>query len=362
SAMGHETDRLEDLAAQVSPHPQRRELDMLLSAGERITMALVSMILNDLHIPAISFTGSQSGIITDTHHSKARIVTIHATRIETELALGKVVVVAGFQGVSQEKEVTTLGRGGSDTTAVALAAALHAVRCEIYTDVAGVYAVDPRIRPDSRKIERISYDEMIELAGAGCHILEPRSVIFAKKFNIPVWVGSSFAEDSGTIITHSSGDQTGPILGIALNEKEAIISLIGLTGKASHTQRILRELADNNVPVEILFQRYSSEGSIDFSIAIPETECQQAREIIDKIARDGMTREIVRWDSLARISIIGKGMKGIPGIAVKFVGALKNGKIPVFIISTADSRISAFVPRKMCHQAVNTVADVFQLP
>lgn len=360
SAMGRETDRLLSLASQVSKHPDKRELDMLLTAGERITMALLAMTLKDGGIPAISFTGSQSGIITDTKHNRAKIVTIQATRIEAELEQHKVVIVAGFQGVSREKEVTTLGRGGSDTSAVALAAALKATRCEIYTDVSGVFAIDPRIIPGAEKILRISYDEMIEFAGAGSKILEARSVIFARNFNIPLWIGTSFDDEEGTMIDSEGAEIKKPVCGIAINAKECVLTFQGIKDSAL-LQNVLLELCDNNVPLELLYQSLQNDKGTDFSFAFPESDYEQALKIGDRLMKESLIEDRIIWESLARISIIGRGMKGVPGITVQFLGALRKAGIPSFIITTSDMRISAFIPRKMVNIGTESVARAFQL-
>jgi len=361
SAMGHETDRLLDLVRTITDCPDNRELDMLLTTGERITMALLAITLNDCGVPAISFTGSQSGIITDTKHTRAKIVTIHANRIEAELSQGKVVVVAGFQGVSQKKEVTTLGRGGSDTTAVALAAALGATRCEIYTDVPGVFAVDPRLRESAAWVPVISFDEMIELAGAGSQIMETRSVLFAKRYNLPLWIGSLMYQAEGTIV-NSQGEQSArPVLGVALSKEETVFSLIGLASYHSVITEILSELADNNVPLEILFQCFGRNAQNCFSIIVPDAESSRVKHAIETSGHAHHIGQIVTWDNLARVSIIGKGMKGVPGITVKMLSALNKMRVPVFIMSTSDVRISAYIPRHVGALAVNLVADAFGL-
>lgn len=361
SAMGDETDRLMDLVNSITRNPNRRELDMLLTSGERITMALLAIILNDNGVPAISFTGSQSGIITDTAHTRAKIVTIRASRIEAELASGKVVVVAGFQGVSRTKEVTTLGRGGSDTTAVALAGTLGATRCEIYTDVPGIFAIDPRLRESASRIPVISFDEMIELSGAGSQVMETRSVIFAQRFDLPLWVGSLVFPNAGTIINSRGGTSDRPVLGVALSKGETIFSLIGCPDCQSDFTRLLSDFAQNNIPLELLYQNLPRTDRIIYTIIIPDAETLQIEQNINRLIGNREVKQVVKWDNLARVSIIGQGMKGVPGITVTMLGALYDHKIPVFITSTSDVRISAYIPRKMGQNAVNCIADVFGL-
>jgi aspartate kinase len=361
SAMGDTTDELLDLAAKVSDRPHDRELDMLLTAGERISMALLSMAIIDLGRQAISFTGSQAGIVTDTSHGKAKIIEVRARRIRDGLADGKIAIVAGFQGVSTEDEVTTLGRGGSDATAVAIAAGLGADVCEIYTDVEGVFTADPRIVPEARKLHRVSYEEMLELAASGAKVLMARSVEFARNHGVTVHVRSSFGEGEGTWVVKEEEMEQPIISGIAHDTSEAKVTVSGVPDRPGVAARVFRALADAGVNVDMIVQNVSEAGHTDITFTVPVTELARAEPILEATAREVDARGVTTDQDIAKVSLVGAGMKTHPGVAADMFDALADAGINIEVISTSSIRISCVVRAQDVERAVQAIHDRFRL-
>jgi aspartate kinase len=372
SAMGHTTDELLDLAAQVSTVPLPRELDMLLTAGERISMALLSMAINELGRGAISFTGSQAGIVTDTTHGKARILEVKAKRVREALDGGSIAIVAGFQGVSTAFDVTTLGRGGSDTTAVALAAALDADYCEIYTDVDGVFTADPRLVPTARKLHAVSYEEMLEMSASGAKVLMLRSVEYARNYQVLLHVRSSFTEDEGTWIREEDERMERAIIsGIAHDTSEAKVTILGVPDKPGVAARVFRPLADEGVNVDMIVQNASavasgSEGAepqrrTDIFFTLPKDDLGRAEPIL-KAIQDAVGAEGVTTDpEIAKVSLVGAGMKTHPGVAADMFDALADAGINIEIISTSSIRVSCVIRATEVERAVAVIHDRFDL-
>lgn len=347
SAMGDTTDDLLRMAYEIAPAPEPRELDMLLTAGERIAMSLLAIAVCARGCRAASYTGSQAGIITDTHHGAAKIVEIRPRRIAESLAAGNVVIVAGFQGLSTSYDITTLGRGGSDTTAVALAAALGAEVCEIYTDVDGVFTADPRVVPEARKLDRISYEEMLELAASGAKVLQSRSVEYARRNDVPIHVRSSFHEGPGTWVVKEEEMQVGmeaPLIsGVALDETEAKITFEQVPDRPGIAARLFRAVASQGVNVDMIVQNVSHEGVTDLSFTVPRGEIPRIEAALDDIAHEvGAVRFSVDED-IAKVSLVGAGMKSHPGVAADMFDALAAEGINIEMISTSAIRISCVV-------------------
>lgn len=362
SAMGHTTDELLDLAAQVSPSPHERELDMLLTAGERISMALLSMAIIDLGRQAISFTGSQAGIVTDASHGRAKILEVKARRVLEALEAGKVAIVAGFQGVSTEDDVTTLGRGGSDATAVALAAALAADACEIYTDVDGVFTADPRLVPGARKLAELSYEEMLELATSGAGVLMPRSVEFARNHGVVVHVRSSFTGAEGTWVRREDDLMEKAIIsGVAHDASEAKVTISGVPDQPGVAARVFRPLADAGVNIDMIVQNVSVAGRSDISFTVPVTDLDRADPILRAVAGEVGATAVATDTDVAKVSVVGAGMKTHPGIAADMFDALADAGINIEIISTSPIRISCVVRASDVERAVAVVHDRFRL-
>ena len=362
SAMGRVTDELLALSHEVSPLPEPRELDMLLSVGERISCALAAMAINDLGHKAISLTGSQAGIVTDTSHGKAKIVDIRAHRIHEALEADQIVLVAGFQGVSTDFEVTTLGRGGSDLTAVALAAALDADVCEIFTDVEGVFTADPRIVPEARKLSVVSYEEMLELSASGGKVLMLRSVEFARNHGVRIHVRSSFNDTEGTLVTSQEELMEQPIIsGIAHDTSEAEITILGVPDRPGIAAALFRKLADETVNVDMIVQNVSAEGHTDISFTVPKSELIRIGPVIEAVAAEVGARGVQQDSEIAKISLIGAGMKSNPGVAADMFDALAEAGINIGIISTSSIRISCVVPAGEVERAVQVVHDKFRL-
>jgi aspartate kinase len=373
SAMGDTTDELIDLAEQVSPIPAGREFDMLLTAGERISMALLAMAIKNLGHEAQSFTGSQAGVITDSVHNKARIIDVTPGRIRTALDEGNIAIVAGFQGVSQDKkDITTLGRGGSDTTAVALAAALDAEVCEIYTDVDGVFTADPRVVKKARKIEWISPEDMLELASSGSKVLLHRCVEYARRYNIPIHVRSSFSGLRGTWVSnephasHEQGDQPmeqAIISGVAHDTSEAKVTVVGVPDKPGEAAMIFRAIADAEVNIDMVVQNVSaaSTGLTDISFTLPKTEGRKAIDALER-TKGAIGFESLRYDDqIAKISLVGAGMKTNPGVTAGFFEALSNAGVNIELISTSEIRISVVTRADDVNEAVRAVHTAFGL-
>jgi aspartate kinase len=362
SAMGDTTDELLELAAAVSPGRHPRELDMLLGAGERISIALLSMAILDLGRDAVSFTGEQAGIVTDTAHGKAKIVDVRSTRVQEALAAGKIAIVAGFQGVTAEAEATTLGRGGSDTTAVALAAALGADACEIYTDVEGVYTADPRIVADARKLAAVSYEEMLELSASGAKVLMLRSVEFARRHGVTIHVRSSLTPAEGTWVRKEEDLMEQAIVsGIAHDTSEAKVTLLAVPDQPGIAARIFRPLADEGVNVDMIVQNVSAEGHTDLSFTLPREDLAKADPILAVIAREVDAAGVETDEDVAKVSLVGAGMKSDPGVAAGMFEALAEAGINIQIISTSSIRISCVVRGSEVERAVRAVHDRFRL-
>ncbi|CAN5591908.1 aspartate kinase [soil metagenome] len=362
SAMGDSTDELVSLAAQVSPTPRERELDMLLTAGERISMALLSMAIIELGHEAISFTGSQAGIVTDTSHGRARIVEVRARRVLEALNNGKIVIVAGFQGVSTDYDVTTLGRGGSDTTAVALAAALEADVCEIYTDVEGVFSADPRIVPGARKLHAVSWEEMLELAASGAKVLMLRSVEYARNYGVLIHVRSSFSEEEGTWVREEDERMEQAIIaGVAHDTSEAKVTIVAVPDQPGVAARIFRPLADEGVNVDMIVQNVSEHGRTDISFTLPKEDLKRASAMVEATAAAVGAEGIRTDEEIAKVSLVGAGMKSHPGVAADMFDALSDLGINIDIISTSSIRISCVVAASEVERAVRAIHDRFQL-
>ena len=362
SAMGHSTDELVSLAAQVSEEPNPRELDMLLTSGERISMALLSMVISDLGYEAISLTGSQAGIVTDTTHGKARILEVKGDRVRQALAANKIAIVAGFQGVSTAYDVTTLGRGGSDTTAVALAAALGADRCEIYTDVDGVYTADPRIVPGARKLHAVSYEEMLEMAASGAGVLMLRSVEYARNHGVVLHVRSSFGYEDGTWIKEEDERMERAIIsGVAHDTSEAKVVIQNVPDTPGIAARVFRPLADEGFNIDMIVQNVSAEGRTDISFTMPMDDLRRAKPVLDEIAASVGAEGVARDPDIAKISLVGAGMKTHPGVAADMFDALSDAGINIEIISTSSIRVSCVIRAFEVERAVKAIHDRFKL-
>lgn len=362
SAMGKSTDNLIKLANEVSSVQPARELDMLLTTGERISMTLVCMALAGVGVDAISFTGSQVGIITDTVHTKAKILEVKGDRVREALAQGKVCVVAGFQGLSTDKEITTLGRGGSDTTAVALAAALNADSCEIYTDVTGVFSADPRIVPQARKLQHVNFDEMLEMAGAGSKVLALRSVEFARNHNVPIQVRSSFTWEPGTWVTSQEPSMEDPIIsGVVTDVGEAKVTVRKVPDRPGISASLFEQLAESNVNVDMIVQNTSTDGNTDISFTVPKADMKVAQGIVESVAKEIGAAGIAQDDSIAKISLVGAGMKTSPGIAAKMFRTLADIGVNIEMISTSTIRISVVIAAADLEKAARSLHTAFGL-
>jgi aspartate kinase len=366
SAMGDTTDDLIQLAYQVTARPDNRELDLLLSTGETVSATLMAMALHDLHQPAVSLTGAQAGIRSTRVFSSARITDIHPDRISTELRHGKVVIVTGFQGVTEDQDITTLGRGGSDTTAVALACALHAERCEIYTDVEGIFTADPRVVPNARKVAEIGYEEMLELAQLGARVMHPRAVELGELHDMPILVASSFSDVPGTLI-HRYGDVDMPmeirknVRGIAHDSDVARITLMGVPDRPGVAAAIFEPLAQANISVDTIAQSSGADGTTDLSFTISRGALERAVQITQSVAPRIGAATVDTADDLAKVSIVGTGMQSAPGYAARMFGTLAAAGINISIISTSDIRITCVIPRARAQDAVRVLHEAFEL-
>jgi aspartate kinase len=369
SAMGDTTDELRDLASQVSPLPPGRELDMLLTAGERISMALLAMAIANLGLEGRSFTGSQAGVITDAAHGKARIIDVTPGRIQLALDDGAIPIVAGFQGVSQTtKDITTLGRGASDTTAVALAAALGADMCEIYTDVDGVFTADPRIVPGARRIPRISYEEMLEMAACGAKVLMLRCVEYARRYAIPIHVRSSFSNREGTWVTGTATQEDGEmeqaiISGVAHDRSEAKITVVGVPDKVGEAARIFRAIAAAAINIDMIVQNISAAatGRTDISFTVPRADGQAAMTSLGRLQDEVGFESLLYDDRIGKVSVVGAGMRSHPGVSATFFGALAEAGVNIEMISTSEIRISVVVDENDVRAAVEAAHQAFDL-
>ncbi len=368
SAMGDTTDELIDLAQQVSPLPAGRELDMLLTAGERISMALLAMAIGNLGQEARSFTGSQAGVITDGSHGKAKIIDVTPGRIQQALDIGAVAIVAGFQGVSQDtKDITTLGRGGSDTTAVALAAALEADVCEIYSDVDGVFTADPRIVPAARKRDRISYEEMLEMAACGAKILHLRCVEYARRYKMPIHVRSSFSQKTGTWISDDDAEvdnmEQAIIAGVAHDRSEAKITVVGVPDKVGEAARIFEALSTAQINLDMIVQNVSAAATnlTDISFTLPRDDGQVAMAALAQLKDEVGYDSLLYDDRIGKVSLIGAGMRSHPGVTAKFFAALAAAGVNIEMISTSEIRISVIVDESQVDDAVTATHSSFEL-
>jgi aspartate kinase len=366
SAMGQHTDELVALAREVSPRPEPRELDMLISVGERVSCALVAMAISDLDQQAISLTGSQAGIVTDTVHGKAKIVEVRGARIHQALDENKIVLVAGFQGVSTEFNITTLGRGGSDTTAVALAAALSADACEIYTDVDGVFTADPRIVPNAKRLDTVTYEEMLELAASGAKVLMLRCVEYARRYGIPVHVRSSYSQLPGTIVAGSMEDlpvEQAIITGVAHDRSEGKITVYGVPDRPGEAAQIFRVLADAEINIDMIVQNVSAGASklADISFTLPKSDGPTALAALEKVQNTVGYTDISFDQHIGKVSLVGAGMRSHPGVSAKFFGALADAGVNLELISTSEIRISVVTRDTDVDVAVRAVHDAFEL-
>ena len=362
SAMGKTTDNLIALASQVSNTRPGREMDMLLTTGERMSAALVCMALNDLGVAAISFTGSQVGIITDNVHGKAKILEVKGDRVRAALAEGKVCVIAGFQGVSTDKEITTLGRGASDLTASALAKALNADACEIYTDVTGVFTADPRIVPQARKLAHVNFDEMLEMAGAGSKVLALRSVEFARNHNVPLHVRSSFTWEPGTWVSAKEPSMEEPIIsGVVTDTNDAKVTIVGVPDRPGISAALFEPLAAANVNVDMIVQNTSKDGTTDISFTMPKADMDVAEQIVARVAAEIGAQGVSHDASISKISIVGAGMKTSPGIAAKMFRVLADAGVNIEMISTSTIRISVVCAAADLEHAARSLHTAFGL-
>jgi aspartate kinase len=363
SAMSGETDKLIGLAGQLSSAPSEREMDMLLSSGERVTSALTAIAIEDLGQKAKSFTGRQAGIITDTVHTKAKIERITGERIKQALEQGYIVVIAGFQGITETEDVTTLGRGGSDLSAVAIASAVNADLCEIYTDVDGVYTTDPNIVPEARKLEKISYEEMLELASLGAKVLQTRSVEFAMKYRVPVVVRSSFNDNPGTLVVEEDTEMENVMVsGIAYDKNQAKITVVNVPDKPGIAASLFKAIADANIVVDMIVQNISSDGKFaDISFTVPKTDARKALEVSEAIAKELGAERVDKREDISKISVIGVGMRTHSGVASKMFQTLAANNINIAMISTSEIKVSCVIDLKYTELAVRVLHEVFGL-
>jgi aspartate kinase len=362
SAMGKATDNLIALADSVSKTQSGREMDMLLTTGERVSAALTTMALHALGVEAVSFTGSQVGIITDNEHRKAKIVEVKGDRVREALAAGKVAVVAGFQGVSADREITTMGRGASDLTASALAKALDADACEIYTDVTGVFTADPRIVPQARKLHRISFDEMLEMAGAGSKVLALRSVEFARNHNVPLHVRSSFTWEQGTWVTDQEPSMEEPIIsGVVTDLSEAKVTIVAVPDRPGISAALFEPLAQANVNVDMIVQNTSHDGTTDISFTMPKADMATAESIVSRVAAEIGAKGVDHQSDIGKISLVGAGMKSSPGIAAKMFRTLADEGVNILMISTSTIRISVVTVAADLERAARALHTAFGL-
>ncbi len=362
SALGDTTDKFIELAYKITSKPKEREMDMLISTGEQASCALLAMAIHNLDYEAISFTGGQVGIITDSTHTKARILKVDADRIREELKRGKIAIVAGFQGISRKKDITTLGRGGSDLTAVALSYTLGAKLCEIYTDVEGVYTTDPRIEPKARKLKIITYDEMLEMASLGAQVMQARSIELAKKFNVPIYVRSSFSEEEGTMITNQTKKlEEVVVTGITLNKDEAKVTIRDVPDKPGIAAKIFGKVSKEGINVDMIVQNVSKTKMTDLSFTIKKSDLSKTIKIVKDTAGEIKAGEVISDEDVARVSIVGVGMRSHPGIAAKMFKALAEKRINIEMISTSEISISCVIRKKLGEEAVRVIHAKFGL-
>ncbi|MFH1782814.1 MAG: aspartate kinase [Candidatus Omnitrophota bacterium] len=362
SALGDTTDELVELANSITTTPSDREMDMLISTGEQVSVALLAMAIHKLGVDAISFTGAQVGIMTDGTYSKARIVGMSADRIRKELKKNKIVIVAGFQGINLDQEITTLGRGGSDITAVALAKTLKASMCEIYTDVEGVYTADPRLVKDARKLSTVSYEEMLELASLGAQVMQARSMEVAKKFSVPIHIRSSFNKKMGTIISKEvKAMEEVLVSGVTMNKGEAKVTLCDVPDRPGIAAVIFKDIAKNSINVDMIIQNISRTGYTDLSFTVPVAELHKTKEAMEKIIKKVKAKGATYNKDIAKVSIVGVGMKSHSGVAAKMFDCLAVNKINIDMISTSEIKISCVIKRIHAEKAVKAIHKAFKL-
>lgn len=362
SAMAGETNRLIEMAKEISSRPSPREMDVLVATGEQVTIALLCMALEKLGVAARSYTGAQVHILTDSAHTKARIQEIDDQRIRADLERGNVVVVAGFQGIDSHGNITTLGRGGSDTTAVALAAALRAHECQIFTDVDGVYTTDPRVEPNARRLERITFEEMLEMASLGSKVLQIRSVEFAGKYNVPLRVLSTFVDGNGTLISFEESEVEQPLIsGIAFNRDEAQVTVIGVPDRPGIAFRILGPVSEADIEVDMIVQNVGQDGTTDLTFTVHRNDYDRVMEIVGTCNRELGAREVRGDNRIIKLSLVGVGMRSHAGIASKMFQALANEGINIRMISTSEIKISVVIDEKYLELGVRTLHEAFEL-
>lgn len=362
SAMAGETDRLLNLAHQITKAPDERELDVILSTGEQVSIGLLCLAIQEMGHKAISFMGFQVGIQTDSAHTKARITRINAERVRQALKEGAIAIVAGFQGITEEEDITTLGRGGSDLTGVAMAAALNAEVCEIYTDVEGVYTADPSIVPEARKLSRISYDEMLEMASLGAKVLQSRSVEFAKNHGVPIHVRSSFNNNPGTMVVKEDEEMEGVVVsGVTYNKNEAKISIMRVPDRPGIAAKLFGAVAKDNIVVDMIIQNISQDGHTDISFTVAKPDLRKALQIMDKVAKEIVAEKVISDDKIAKVSLVGVGMRSHSGVASAMFDCLGREGINIQMISTSEIKISCVIDSKYTELAVRALHDAFKL-
>lgn len=362
SAMSGETNKLVDYAEHFSKNASRADMDMLLSSGERVTASLLSIALNEMGFPAVAMSGRKAGIVTDTHHTKARIQNIDPTAMNEAVKEGKIVVVAGFQGVNESGDVTTLGRGGSDLSAVAIAGAVKADLCEIYTDVSGIFTTDPRIEPKAKKLEKISYDEMLELASLGAKVLQNRSVELAKKLNVNLVTRTSFSDEEGTLITKEENIMEKPLVsGIALDKNQARVSLIGVKDRPGIASDIFTKLSKSNVNIDMIIQNVGHDGKANIDFTVPVGDLNDAKSVMDTFVKESEVDEVTYDENICKVSIVGVGMKSHTGVAAKAFSTMAAENININMISTSEIKISMVIAEKYAELAVRALHSAYEL-
>ncbi len=362
SAMSGETNKLVGYAEYFSKNPARAEMDMLLSAGERVTASLLSIALGEMGHSAVAMTGRKAGILTDMQHTKARIADINPKNMKDAIAQGKIIVVAGFQGVNENGDVTTLGRGGSDLSAVAIAGALKADLCEIYTDVSGIYTTDPRIEPKAKKLDKISYDEMLELASMGAKVLQNRSVEMAKKLNVNLVTRTSFSNEEGTLITKEENIMEAPLVsGIALDRNQARISLMGVKDRPGIASDIFNKLADAEVNIDVIIQNKAHDGTTNIDFTVPVSDLHNAKAVVDTFVKSGEINADSYNEDICKVSVVGVGMKSHAGVAARAFSTMADNNININMISTSEIKVSMVIDEKYAELAVRGLHDAYEL-
>ncbi|MDA7818133.1 aspartate kinase [Sulfurimonas sp.] len=362
SAMSGETNKLVGYAEHFSKNASRAEMDMLLSSGERVTASLLSIALNEMGLPAVAMTGRKAGIVTDNSHTKARIEEINPEVMNENIKEGKIVVVAGFQGVNENGDVTTLGRGGSDLSAVAIAGAIKADLCEIYTDVSGIYTTDPRIEPKAKKLDNISYDEMLELASLGAKVLQNRSVELAKKLNVNLVTRTSFSNEEGTLITKEENIMEAPLVsGIALDKNQARISLMGVIDKPGIASEIFNKLADAEVNIDVIIQNKAHDGTTNIDFTVPVGDLNDAKGVVDAFVESGDIKDDSYNEKICKVSVVGVGMKSHTGVAAKAFSTMADENININMISTSEIKVSMVIDEKYAELAVRSLHNAYEL-